>query len=132
MKKGGRPASSPFKPDKIDRHLDHVELLEVAWYGHRKDPLSVVVECVQCGVVVAEIWPPSMAQINRAYAGLVEREQMKRAYDKTIERLHRRNVAMSKVLERAQEWFSSADGYGALRAAPGLARAIDKVLKEEK
>jgi hypothetical protein len=47
---------SPFPKGKAELHLGHVDSWEVAWYGKNDDVRSVVVECVRCGVVLAEIY----------------------------------------------------------------------------
>jgi len=47
-----------YADDRIFLHLDHLEDLEVAWYGETSDPVSVTVECTRCGSIVVNLWEP--------------------------------------------------------------------------
>jgi hypothetical protein len=42
--------------EKIRPHLGHIDCLEVHHYGQSESPSSIVVECVKCNEVVAEIF----------------------------------------------------------------------------
>lgn len=42
--------------NKVLEHLDHVDRLEVAWYGTEGRPDSVTVECTKCGEVIHELF----------------------------------------------------------------------------
>lgn len=90
-------------PRQILDHIDHVDQLEVAWYGESGDkPVSVVVECTRCGCVVQELYdvgweePGSVAAVTRTWedgvkdAALIVQHEMrhKKALDHPNTKVH--------------------------------------------
>lgn len=51
---------SPVYMGEVKEHFDHISKLEVAWYGDSHDPVSVTVECTECGCVVFELFNADM------------------------------------------------------------------------